>query len=100
MRGEKAMVGRAVDVWSMGCILIVAIIRAIEGAAALDQFENSKANRYRDDYFYYHNREDSSIQLKPEVTRWIRLTLSQSISTVPVPHMFWSGILSGKGDPP
>jgi serine/threonine protein kinase len=76
MCGKK--VGRKIDVWALGCILIIITIRAFRGIEWLKRFEFNKGDesgRYKDDRFYHHRTESVSreYELKPDVNEWLDL---------------------------
>jgi serine/threonine protein kinase len=57
-------VGRASDVWSLGCLLMVFVIRMFGGVDGYQEFENARhvRERYSNDYFHFDGK------VKPEVT--------------------------------
>lgn len=79
MGGKK--VGRAVDVWSIGCIFIVIFIRAFEGRDGLSKFTQEKVSK-TDDYFYHVL--DGEAELKPTVQRWIQEFSKRDVYIRPV----------------
>jgi serine/threonine protein kinase len=66
---NQPRVGRSSDVWSMGCILIVMIIRTFEGIKVLEQFEKVEIMT-SNDYFHYKD-EGGKTDIKPAVKEWL-----------------------------
>ena len=62
---SRNKIGRKSDVWSMGCILIVIMIRAVQSLDGLAKFTEALSDRYDNDFFHCDGR------LKPEVDSWL-----------------------------
>jgi serine/threonine protein kinase len=80
---NQPRVGRSSDVWSMGCILIIMIIRTFEGSEALSKFETdrltSRIQKHTtgneaitecDTYFHYET-DGGYTSIKPAVRKWL-----------------------------
>jgi serine/threonine protein kinase len=91
-------VGRALDVWALGCILIVLTIRVFEGRQGLKEFDQSKCpsiGGYRYDNFYVKDagstsEYDAPFRLKDEVEDWLgKLGAGRQDYTK---HLEWLGL--------
>ena len=61
----KKKIGRKSDVWSMGCILIIITIRAVQSLDGLTKFTNALLEGCDEDFFHYGNK------VKPVVNTWL-----------------------------
>ena len=62
---SRNKIGRKSDVWSMGCILIVITIRAVQSLDGLTEFTEALSDGYDNDFFHCGGR------LKAEVDAWL-----------------------------
>ena len=74
---SKNKIGRKSDVWSMGCILILITIRAVQSLDGLTKFTDSLSDGYDDDYFHCGGG------LKPRVDVWLsKLALKNGLYVI------------------
>ena len=70
---EKNKIGRKSDIWSLGCILIIITVRAVQSRDGLVKFTEALLDGYNDDFFHCDGR------LKPVVDTWLsELALTNS----------------------
>ncbi|KAK5636501.1 hypothetical protein RRF57_012213 [Xylaria bambusicola] len=69
----NASIGRAADVWSLGCLFLEFITWYVQGAAALDAFSRARSAAKEDTFFSIEGRENERPQViqNPAITELI-----------------------------
>lgn len=98
---KGTQVGRAVDIWSLGCVIITILIRAFEGRSGLKKFEDEKSDpkKYWNDFFYSEIEEPGALkirlQLKDVVKRWLEFQMHENAYYEPIAFLQFPKLIDG-----
>ncbi|KAG8527748.1 uncharacterized protein KY384_007902 [Bacidia gigantensis] len=92
-------VGRAIDVWAFGCLIVEVITYMKEGARSLKDFRQSRLSPGRDPQWSDHSFFGKEGIIKPKVQIWLTRLMAGALTSSPLAMLARLAGRALKGDP-